>query len=817
MTRHYSLSAVLAAIAIVFSCKEPVANVVPEEESKNDPVFTIEKSVDIEGKAGQYSIPFTLENPAEGISVQAVCQNDWIFDVHAEQDRILFNAADNLRGMREAVMTVSYGKDFHETVSITQDVFCFPSFSISVSEISTKGAKATITPKAYKNGYFFEVFSKSAVDSFISLDVNSLGDMGYADALYQDDLSYLKELAHHNGLSLSQLLSRIPNMYKQTSTGEATEMTYSDLKQDTDYYVVVYGLDASGTRTTEVCLCLFTTASTVSSDITFTGSVSGLTQTSARVSITPSNDNDTYYWTFATETDMAKYSLDEMMNNMIANVKEYAKSYGVPVVQFLSKGLSVESLSDLMMGTRYTIIAWGMDANGDATTAAQEVFSFTTKTNDITDNCTFGVEFTAIEAMDAKVKVSPSNSSTRYYVAFIDEKRCTNYNDYQMVTRLINMESERMRLEYYGPGVTWDNLPGILSGDNEVWGRRDLGWSFEPEHDYRVYVFGVDGNGKVTTAIVRKDLKTVAPDPSNVTFEVKLGAESTWHIGQFDIVPSNNDEYYMPFLVKTSDLDMYRYNDGSLMERELMDKIRDIYEDEISQYVHKGKYTFVDAWTSDSEYSLILFGYAGSNTTSMFEFKFKSPAIPFGKADCDISYTYELFNGDDLAAMAPSVWAGAKGECVMKVNIAVTGNPANYYFGLWPPKENFASTGGIDHLVMLCQNELTTGDNIINKNFGILKPWWDGAGVGQGVFVTDEGEVLEQMPWSITAYAEDAAHNYSPLHYEMFTPIQKPEAEVTGKYNKGYKEPYDFWSSPSTSGSNIKTMILQVQNPKITD
>lgn len=817
MTRHHYLYAVLAAITLVFSCKEPVVNDVPEKESPKDPVLTVSSSVQVDGKAGQYAIPFTLENPSEGVSVSASCECDWIFDVRTADNQILFNASDNLRGLRRTSMTVSYGENIRKTVTVMQDVFSFPSFSISAKEITTRGAKVKITPKAYKEGYFFEVFSKSSVDSFTSLDVNSLGDMGYADALYKDDLSYLQKLAHESGLSLAQLLSRLPNMYKQTTTGESTEMSYSDLKQDTDYYAIVYGMDASGTRTTEVCLFLFTTLSPATTDLTFTGSVSGLTQTAARVSITPSNTTDTYYWTFATETDMAQYSLDVIMNNMIANVKEYAKSSGVPLVNYLSKGLAVENLSDLSMGTRYTIIAWGMDANGDATTAPQEVFTFTTKTNDITDNCTFGIEFTTIEAMDVKAKISPSNSTTRYYVAFIDEKRCVNYNDYQMVTRIVNMESERIRLQYYGPGVTWDNLPGILSGENEVWGRRDLGWSFEPEHSYRVYVFGLDGNGNVTTTITRKDVKTVAPEASNITFTASLNAGSSWHIGQFDIVPSNNDEYYMPFLVKTSDLDSFRYNDGSLMEREVMDRIRDIYEDEISQYVHKGKYTFVDSWTSDTEYSLLLFGYAGSNTTPMYEFRFKSPAIPFGKADCDISYTYELFNGDDLAAMAPAIWGNSKGECVMKVNIAVSGNPANYYFGLWPPKENFASTGGIDHLVMLCQNELTTGDNIINKTFGVLKPWWDGPGMGEGIFVTEEGEVLEQMPWSITAYAEDANHNYGPLHYEIFTPIQKPEAQVTGKYNKGYREPYDFWSSPAAANSNIKTMILRVQKPQLED
>lgn len=817
MTKRISTLAILAMGIMVFSCKNPIVEPEPiPEPEPEDPVLSVETAVEIEGKAGQYGVPFSLENPVDGVSLSATSQCDWIYDIKPSDDQILFNAGDNLSFPRTAEMTVGYGDKLDEqTVTITQKTFDFPSFGFTVSDITTKGAKIVITPKAHKNNYFFEVFSKAAVDKFTSLDVNSVGDFDYADGLYQDDITYLKNLAHSNGLLLNQALKRLPNMYKETTEGESVEINYTDLKPEIDYYVIAYGMDITGKRTTEICLFLFRTTNVVTSDLTFSGSVSGITQTSARVTITPSNSNDLFYWTFASETDMANYTLQFMMENMVENIKDYAAAYGLPLKEFLSKGTTVSNVTELVMGTKYTIIAWGMDEDGNTTTDAQAVFNFTTKSHDVTDNCQFGVEFTSIEAMDVKVKVTPTSDATKYYIAFIDEKRCTNYNDFQMVTRIVNMENERMRQEYYGAGVTWDNIPGILQGTTEVWGRKDLLWTFEPEHSYRVYIFGINSNGTVTTEITRKDVKTVAPDPTNVTFKVSLNAASDWHIARFDIVPSNDDDYYMPFLVKTSDLETYRYNDGTLMEREIMDRIRDIYEDEIAQYIHRGNYTFVNSWTSDDEYSLLLFGYAGSNTTPMFEYKFKSPAIPFGKANCDISYTYELFNGDDLAAMAPAVWGSSRGECVMKVNISVTGNPANYYFGLWPPKENFASTGGIDHLVMLCQNEATTGDNIINKNFGILKPWWNGAGMGDGFFTTAEGEVLDAMPWSITAYAEDEDHNYSPLHYEIFIPVKQPEAEVTGKYKKGYKEPYDFWSGPAASDANVKTLIFNVPKPEI--
>lgn len=815
MTKHFSLFAALAAACLVFSCKEPVVEPKPEPKPE-EPVLKVKSLVEVEGKAGQYAVTYELENPVEGVSIKASSENDWVYDIKPAVGEVRFNVTDNLGTPRTGTITVSYGEKLEEVVTISQKTFNFPSFEISVSDIRTRGAKITITPKTYKNNYFFEVFSKTSVDKFTSLDVNSVGDKGYGEALYKDDLAYLESLAKKNGLTLGQALSNLPGMYKVTTSGETVETTYSDLKPEVDYYVIAYGMDLDGNRTTEICLYLFTTASIQDAAVFFTGSASGVTQNSARITLNPSNDSETYYWTYASETDMAQHSIEAIMTNMIANLKEAANMYGTPLSSFLNHGSTTETISGLSMGTKYSIIAWGMDGAGNTTTEPQEIFNFTTKANDVTDNCKFNIEFLEIESMDVKVKVTPTNASTKYYMAFIDEKRCVNYNDYQMVSRIINMENDRMSQDFYGEGITWDNIPGLLSGTNEVWARRDLLWSFEPEHNYRVYTFGVNSKGNVTTEISRKDVKTTAPQPTNITFQASLSSDSDWHIAQIDITPSNSEDYYMPFLVSTEDLEMFKYKDGTLMERELMDKIRDVYEDEISQYVHRGKYTFINTWTSNKEYSLILFGYAGSNTTSMYEFKFRSPEIPFGKANCDISYTYELFNGDDLYAMDPIVWSSAPGACVMKVNIAVTGDPANYYFGLWPPKENFASTGGIDHLLVLCQNEGATGDNIINKKFGILKPWWNGAGMSEGFFVTDEGETLDYMPWSITAYAEDDKHNYSPLHYEIFIPIQQPENMVTGKYKKGYKKAYDFWSNPSSSSANIKTMVFNVPQPETT-
>lgn len=807
MTKHFSLMALLASALVMVACggKEPA----PEGPTTDkDPSLSIDSQMTIDGKSGTYTIPFQLENPVSGTSVKTSTECDWVFALHAETDKLMFKVSNNLGATRTADINVTYGADIKKTVSLTQERFVFGSFDMEVKDVRARAAKLIITPKGYKGNYFFEILSKSRVDELNALDLYSIGDKEYGNALANDDLEYLKERAAASKTSLADFLSGYAAMYKVTENGEPLEMDYTDLRAGKTYYAVAYGLDLEGKRQTEICLFEFTTASTTDTDLTFDDMISNVTQNSARITITPSNDVDTYYWTYASQTDMATLSLEEIMDHMTKNIVEAASIYGVPLSSFLSKGKETSDIEGLSMGTSYTIVAWGLDTEGNPTTKPQQLSTFRTKANEVTDDCKFTVEFLEIEDMDVKFQVNPTNASTRYYIAVIDEKRCTNYNDYQMVQRVLNMETSKLERGDYGNGVTWADHPDLFTGTQTKWARRDLAWTMDPQHSYRVYVFGVDNDGHCTTEIFRKDVQTAEPQPSDMTFEVTLNPEATWHYAVFDIKPSNEDDYYMPYLVRTADLDAYRYNDGSLMERELMDKIRDVYEDEISQYVYRKTRSIETTWTSNEQYSLILFGYSGTNTTPMYEFKFKSPEIPFNKASCDINYTYELFNGDDLADMAPEIWESHRGDCVMRVSITVTGDPANYYFGLWPPKENFKTTGGIDHLITLCQMDVP-GDNIINKKYGVLIPWWGGA--SKGVFETDEGEVLDAMPWSITAYAEDENHNYGPLHYELFIPEKKPEDQVTGKYHKGYTKAYDFWSSPSAT--NVKTLVIA--SPKL--
>ena len=446
----------------------------------------------------------------------------------------------------------------------------------------------------------------------------------------------------------------------------------------------------------------------------------------------------------------------------------------------------------------WTVVAWGMNLDMSATTAPQEVFTFQTKEYAIIDDCTFQIDIMEIEDMDVKVRVTPTNLSTRYYVAFVAKSMMEGYSDNQAAQRIINMEASRIDGHYYDvENLSWANLPGLEAGVREIWGRRDEGWTFQPNHDYRIYVFGIDNFGIRSTEVNAIDVTTAEPGVSNNHFQVDI-VSNTWLGLDYTVTPEIDDEYWMPFVIETAELVPYRNADGSLMEKEIMHEIEEYYEDEILYNTYHGPRTLHQHVTPDTDYTILVFGYAGSYTTKMYEWQVSVPKPPLGKSTADFTYTYEFFRGEDLANLDDRVWPHVDydGDCLMLLRLTPTENAVHWYLGMWPPKENFEAQGGQYYLMTLDMNPDVAGSAMQDKKVFRNRPWWYGASEGWQ-WVDEEGDIVNHWPWSISGWAEDADGNYGPWHYELVIPVPVPKGQETGKYEVGYTEAYDFWSAPA--------------------
>ena len=809
--RFVSVVLSVCALAFAVSCgkqQEPENNNDPGKEDPVDPgkdtpapVIKVE-ALSVDAAAGTYELPVTVENPVDGkvLSVDAPA-DAWFTVKSTSASGITVEVPDNLSAARSQDITLNYEKAQSITVSLTQKQWVYSEFDIAISNIGPFGATVTITRKTgYHGGYFFEILDKAAFDRYVSGDQNKIGDFAYGDAIYQSDKQYLNSLAQQHGHSLGKLFSMLGSMY---SKEDSTTMPYSGLSTDTEYIFLVYGMEDSdnATRKTAMCFYSFKTGYSSESDLRFTGNAYDITENYATIKVTPSNNSEYWYMDWASEIQLQSTDVATIMQNSINSAKSLLGRYSAE--QILCHGTEEIQATDLMPGTEYSVIAWGMNLEMAATTEPRVVFKFKTSDYEIVDNCRFTIEPMEIEDMDIKVRVTPTNNSTRYYVAFVAKSIMQGYSDEQAAQRIINMESQRIDQHYYDiENLSWANLPGMGSGVREIWGRRDEGWTFQPKHDYRIYVFGVDNFGIRSTAVDAIDVTTAEAGESHNHFQVEIN-KNTWQGIDYTVTPEIQDEYWMPFVAETSDIDKhFRNPDGSLKEEELFAWVEEYYEDEINYYSYRGTRELHQHVTPDTNYSIFIFGYAGTYTTKIYEWKVYAPKPPLGESTADYTYSYEIFRGEDLADIDSRIWPHADfdGDCIMVIKMQPTENAVHWYFGIWPPKENFQDQGGMYYLMTLDMNPEVS--SIDQKNFRI-RPWWYGVQKDYKWVIPGTDEIVNHYPWTISGWAEDAEGNYGPWHYEYFIPVPVPKGQETGPYEVGYDQAYNFWSSPSSASMQV--------------
>ena len=783
--------------------KDPEEQKDPDKPKQEKPVIKADATASIKAAAGTYALNATVDNPVEGKSLDVAVKEEasWL-TAAVEGGSVKVTVEDNLSVARKAQLTLSYPEAPSVDVELTQEQWQYAEFDIQISKLGPFGATFDITRKVgYGGGYFFEVLDKSAFEKYVKGDKNKLGDFAYGEALYQSDLAYLNSLAQQHGHPLSDLFTMLPGMY---SKEESTQMPYSGLKPDTEYVFIVYGMDVNGARRTPICIMTFQTEFSSESGLSFSGRATSITENYAELTVTPSNNEEYWYMDWVSEIQLQSKTLADVMQSSINNAKSWLSRY--PAEQILCHGTETVQATDLMPGTNYTVVAWGMNLDMEATTEPKAVFTFRTKDYALADDCTFDIQVLEIEDMDIKVRVTPTNLDTRYYVAFVAKSLMEGYTDEQAAQRIINMEAQRIEQHYYDvENLSWDNLPGLQPGVREIWGRRDEGWTFIPQHDYRIYVFGIDNFGIRSTVVNAVDVTTAEAGVSNNHFTVDI-VSNTWLGLDFTVTPEIDDEYWMSFLAETEDIDAYFRNaNGTLKEDELFEWIAEYYEDEINYNAYRGTRTLHQHVTPDTDYTLLVFGYAGVPTTSMSEWSLHVPVPPLGQSTADFTYTYELFRGEDLTAIDPVLFPAAdyKGDCVMSVRFEVTDNAKHWYFGCWPPLENFQDQGGMYYLMTLDMNPDVSGSAMQDKKFFRNRPWWYGSSEGY-TWVDSEGDIVKHWPWSLSGWAEDADGNYGPWHYELMIPVPVPkDTPGLGKYEVGYTEAYNFWSAPAAT-SNLQ-------------
>ena len=397
------------------------------------------------------------------------------------------------------------------------------SFDIEADEITHLSASFIVTPSVDTEDYLCVLYDAKTFEE--------TKERYFINVLFQE----LKAEAATIGMTLSQYLEQYVDQGISTPS-------YSNLAANSDYYLVVFGVDTTGEckATTGLFKHKFTTAEAPTVDVTFDieANVDG---TNAKIKVTPSDPQAIWFYTLAPSAQYAQY-IDPNMYGMTPE-QVITELYKSQLQQLMNSGMSIKqaindtfhigplelSVSYLTYNTEYTNIIAGFIIDQDANiTLATPVYTSTFSTGDIGEvDLTFDITVTDIEPMRAAIKVVPSDLNQYFY---------------WQIGEWDGVSSAEEVLKTIQPYMPYTGIQDYTGGPGSPY-KMTLD---APDTDYFVIAFGYAPGAGITTEPTMVTFRTLPAEPAeNTIFEINVNPASVSPYGfTFNVAASNNTTYY---------------------------------------------------------------------------------------------------------------------------------------------------------------------------------------------------------------------------------------------------------------------------------
>lgn len=396
-------------------------------------------------------------------------------------------------------------------------------FDIQSDEITHLSASFIVTPSVDNADYLSVLYDATTFED--------IKERFFVENLFQE----LKAEASSVGMTLSQYLEQFVDQGISTPS-------YSNLAANTDYYLVVFGVDTTGEckATTGLFKHKFTTAEAPQVDVTFDVQVR-TDGTNAKVKVTPSDPQAIWFYSLAPSAQYAQYIDPEMYGMTPEQV--IVELYKSQLQQLMNNGKSIKeaindtfhigplelSVSYLTYNTEYTNIIAGFVIDQDANiTLATEVFTSTFSTGDIGEvDLTFDIQVTDIEPMRAAIKVIPSDLNQYFY---------------WQIGEWDGKSSAEEVLKTIQPYMPYTGIQDYTGGPGSPY-KMTLD---APDTDYFVIAFGYAPGAGITTEPTMVTFRTLPAEPAeNTEFHIDVNTASISPYGfTFNVEASNNTTYY---------------------------------------------------------------------------------------------------------------------------------------------------------------------------------------------------------------------------------------------------------------------------------
>lgn len=480
----YLFAAVLAAVLTISCKKDPVA----------ETSFELERtSIEFPAEGGAENVGYSITNPSDGLSVRCGETPLWLkVSVIADDNLLTIEAEENSSAQaRQAEFVLSYG-DVENKLSVVQAAAgpALVPFAVSFGKITEVSVSVDIEPSDSQMTY-----------SVLSVPGQTSSQYPSDDEMFALIVEFYTEAAAEYGMSLQDFITYSRILVK----GAVDNASIGGLDPETEYALLVFGMDASGNRLSPIVREPFATKAVEMVDITFELDVT-VSGPDADMKVTPSSDEYGYFAYNVTKqrlADDAGGDLDVFVQGYVDMVFSFLTGLGgMSSDEALRKMLSWGEFTyefELAGNTEY--VGYAACVNSSALVCSSIAMAEFVTGDVLPSDNEIRVTLSNINVDRVDYKVETTNDD-QYYFEIDAVKYYEGMSDEEILAKLSKFV------------WSWDLNRGDISG---TW---DL---LEAGTDYYVLVFGYYG-AQSTTDLMKMEFTTMAEaeDPSDFILESRV-------------------------------------------------------------------------------------------------------------------------------------------------------------------------------------------------------------------------------------------------------------------------------------------------------
>ena len=411
-------------------------------------------------------------------------------------------------------------------------------FEVEIDDVTRSTVTLSVTPKEDVGDYICVVEERSVVEEYTQ-------DRFIIATVFQE----LTDEAASKGQTLAEYLPTV------VDNGKIEDVTFSGLKLDTEYYVLVFGVDEKYEACTELTKMAFKTLAVEKNECTF-DIATDVVDNTVTISVSPS-DEELYWYLCTMPKSTYEYYVTDANGYQMSESYFYEYFFQQDINSYRGAGYTDQQIIDALIhqgnqqlqasglneNTEYYILVAGlvMDSEGIVICTDINKASYTTQ-NAAQSTMTFEIEVWDIKQMEASFRITPSNNND-LYCALVQPWDGVSTAD-EVMHQIVDQ---------------WGGWMSIMADDKGVVEHSGAKAMKLPaaDTDYYIIAFGYDGG--ITTDAYMKTFRTL-PGGSVEEVEFTISASNISPYGfNMNIASSDPTIYYIPGACVPAEYDEEQY------------------------------------------------------------------------------------------------------------------------------------------------------------------------------------------------------------------------------------------------------------------